>query len=165
MGQASISHSETICPTDVKSLPCPRSGKPVWLSDATESPSLDKKDLSHHTEEETMKMTARYFIVWIAMFVSLTRIGWAQAPVPISPASADSAAVVISGCPTFRWSEVEDAVSYRVAVFALDEISVPHPHGEISLSQTPVLDQAIPDRGLSWTPSADSCLPGGTYMW
>ena len=74
-------------------------------------------------------------------------------------------ALVISGCPTFSWSEVEDAVSYQITIFKPDETPLPVSFGEMALTKDPMLEQTIADRGLSWTPSADRCLPGGAYVW
>jgi hypothetical protein len=50
----------------------------------------------------------------------------------LSPASDDGADLVISGCPAFSWSEVEEAVSYRIAVYETDELAAALAHGEMA---------------------------------
>ena len=70
-----------------------------------------------------MNKRARILCVWMVVFVSFTGYAIAQAPVLISPGENDGYSIVFSGCPTFSWSEVTDAASYRVVVFALDEFA------------------------------------------
>ena len=96
-----------------------------------------------------MKRAARVVCVWMAMFLVSSSYALALSPVNLSPASDVGPALVISGCPTFSWSEVEDAVSYQITVFEKGEPSVPLSYGEMSLTKGPVLEQAIVDRGLS----------------
>ena len=105
-----------------------------------------------------MKRTARVVSAWMVVFLFFTGYCLAQAPMPISPGSDEGAAVVISGCPTFSWSEVVDATSYLVAVFEPDELPAPLSYEEMVLLKTPVLEQNIPDRGFSWTPSVNRGL-------
>ncbi len=55
------------------------------------------------------------------------------APVGVSPGGWNSAAVIVSSCPTFSWPLVERAVGYRVEVFkALDDST---DHGEMLRSR------------------------------
>jgi len=60
---------------------------------------------------------------------------------------------------------VEDAVAYTIAVFEEEDPSAPTTYAEMALSKAPVLEQDIPDRALSWAPSANRCLCGGAYVW
>ena len=112
-----------------------------------------------------MKRAAKVLCAWTVMTLFLGGHALALTPVNLSPASDDGAALVISGCPTFSWSEVEDAASYKIAVFEADELTAALTYGEMELLKPSDLEQAIPERGFSWTPSADRCLPGGTYVW
>ena len=112
-----------------------------------------------------MKKTTKILSAWMVVFLFFTGIVLAQAPLPISPGVDDGTAVVISGCPTFSWSEVADAASYRVSVFTLGQMEESLPYEDMALLKAPVLEQIITDRGYSWTPSADRCLLGGAYVW
>ena len=112
-----------------------------------------------------MRKTALIISVFGLMILSFAGYAWAQAPVPISPGSDEGKSLVISGCPTFSWAEVTEATGYKLAVFAYDAIERPLYYEQIAVMQTPVLENDIPVRALSWTPSADQGLCARTYVW
>ncbi len=106
-----------------------------------------------------MKRTTQFFGTWMAVFLFFAGYGLAQPPVPISPGADDNSAIVMSGCPTFSWSEVADATAYRVAVFEPDELVAPLSHDEMVLFKTPLLEQIIPARkGKGVKSPISSCL-------
>ena len=122
----------------------------------------------HHIqvwEDGSMKTAAWIISVLGVLVFSLAGYGWAQAPVPISPGTADGKGLVISGCPTFSWAEVTEATGYKLKVFAYDAAELLPFYEDIATVQTPVLEYDIPVRALSWTPSADLGLCAGTYVW
>ena len=95
--------------------------------------------------------------------------GWGLAgdvvPVAVSPGVENGRALVRQGCPTFSWTAVSWAVSYKVAVFEAAGGEAPD-YETIAAAASPVLVKEIPGQAFSWTPSADESLPaGGSYVW
>jgi len=87
-------------------------------------------------------------------------------PVAVSPGRAKGVAVVSELRPTFSWTSVDWAVSYRIAVFEALGVAPVSYEQMASGGSTPVLTKEIEGRGLSWTPSTEEGLPGGgMYVW
>jgi len=87
------------------------------------------------------------------------------APVAVSPGAENGPAVVRQSCPTFSWTAVPWALTYKVVVFDAVEGKAPT-YEEIAAIASPVLVKDIPGQALSWTPSADEpLLNGGSYVW
>ena len=109
-------------------------------------------------------------IVFMCLFVSY----WTMAdvrkdlPIAVSPGSEQEASAVSEVgqiCPTFSWSAVDNASSYRVTVFMTDEAKVAS-YEEMMAKTTPVLNKDIPGPALSWTLSSEEGLKTGTmYAW
>ena len=95
--------------------------------------------------------------------------GWSFAqeikPVAVSPGSENEVARVGERCPTFSWSAVGWAASYRVAVFEARTAEI-KAFESMALAAIPVLRKEIGGKALSWTPSASEQLKdGGLYVW
>lgn len=88
-----------------------------------------------------------------------------QVPILISPGTELGIAVVGELCPTFSWTAVDDAVAYRIEVYAAVNSQFP-PFEVKSSTSYPVLVKEIPGKAISWTPSVHECLSsGGSYVW
>jgi hypothetical protein len=86
-------------------------------------------------------------------------------PVAVSPGLPDRTAVVRESCPTFSWTSVSWALTYKVVVFQAGSETVP-PYESMAAAASPILVKEIPGRALSWTPSAEERLSSGaTYVW
>lgn len=119
-------------------------------------------------------MKKNFVIMLATVFVCLVLSYWTMAdvrkdlPVAVSPGSEqESSAVSEVGqvCPTFSWSSVDNASSYRVTVFMIDEAKVP-PYEEMAAKISPVLSKDIPGPALSWTLSSEEGLKtGNMYAW
>jgi len=97
----------------------------------------------------------------------IVAVGNAQdlVPVAVSPGVENGPAVVRQSCPTFSWTAVSWALTYKVVVFKAAEGETPA-YEKIAASVSPVLVKEIPGKALSWTPSADeSLINGGSYIW
>ena len=92
--------------------------------------------------------------LWMLSVSSSTR-GQAPVLVTAAPGSADIV-VEATSCPTFSWSHLAFASSYRLEVYSLEEIDA---------SENPVLVEAFPAGVSSWTPSQERCLESGEYGW
>jgi len=86
-------------------------------------------------------------------------------PVAVSPGSETEAVIVWQSCPTFSWTSVDRAASYRIAVFeAIDPIVTPYE--DIAAKASPVISKDIPGPALSWTLSSEESLKSGSmYVW
>ena len=87
-----------------------------------------------------MNKRARILCVWMVVFVSFTGYAMAQAPVLISPNADEGVALVMSGCPAFSWSEVEDATSYRIAIFKTEESGALPLYEEMASIKVPTIE-------------------------
>jgi hypothetical protein len=86
-------------------------------------------------------------------------------PVAVSPGAENGPAVVRQSCPTFSWTAVSWALTYKVVVFEAGDGETPA-YEKITAEASPVLVKEIPGKALSWTPSADEQLVnGGKYVW
>ena len=74
-------------------------------------------------------------------------------------------AIITQECPTFSWSQVEGAVSYRVKVFEMATGEI-RPYGEMEPMGEPLIEVEIGAPALSWTPSMEQGLVSGKrYVW
>jgi len=86
-------------------------------------------------------------------------------PVAVSPGADNGPAIVRQSCPTFSWTAVSWALTYKVVVFKAAEGEAPA-YENIAATASPVLVKEIPGKAFSWTPSADEQLiNGGKYIW
>lgn len=111
-------------------------------------------------------MNARTTVCFLVIISIAASVGASEVrPVAISPGSDEGIAEVAQGCPTFSWTSVEWALSYRVAVFETNGADILS-YEEIEAISSPVLSKEIRGRALSWTPSSDERLGnGGVYVW
>ena len=106
----------------------------------------------------------------IAGFLGLMlSAGWGMAndlvPVAVSPGLAGGVAVVRQDCPTFSWTSVSWALTYKVVVFEATGLDNPA-YETMAAQASPVLSQDVPGKALSWTPSAaDQLINRGSYIW
>ncbi len=111
-------------------------------------------------------MRTRGLICSLVIVLSLyTGEVFGATPVAVSPGSGSGVAIITQECPTFSWSRVEGAVSYRVEVFEMltGEII---PYEKLRLGVTPVVSVEIGAPSLSWTPSLEHGLESGKrYVW
>jgi hypothetical protein len=86
-------------------------------------------------------------------------------PVAVSPGSDMEVASVWQSCPTFSWSAVDQAASYRVAVFEVSDPKVTS-YEEMAGMASPVIIKDIQGPALSWTLSSEKSLKtGNMYAW
>jgi hypothetical protein len=88
-----------------------------------------------------------------------------KTPVAVSPGSITEVVSIWQSCPTFSWSAVDQASSYRIVVFeAVDPEVITYE--DISLTASPLIDKDIPGPALSWTlPAAERLKIGIMYSW
>ncbi|MCX6583683.1 MAG: tail fiber domain-containing protein [Candidatus Aminicenantes bacterium] len=86
-------------------------------------------------------------------------------PVAVSPGSETEVVTVWQSCPTFSWSAVDQAASYRIAVFeSLDGRIAPYE--SMAVISSPAISKQIPGPALSWTLSSEEKLKTGSmYTW
>jgi hypothetical protein len=103
-------------------------------------------------------------LLGLAFFVSLG-VADDLVPVAVSPGAENGPAVVRQSCPTFSWTAVSWALTYKVVVFEATDGEAPT-YEKIAAKASPVLIKEIPGKAFSWTPSADEALlNGGSYVW
>jgi len=89
-------------------------------------------------------------------------------PVAVSPgsdAAASEVSAVRQNCPTFSWSAVDFAASYRIAVFETGDAKVTS-YEEMAAKTSPLVSKDIPGPALSWTLSSEENLKtGNMYAW
>jgi hypothetical protein len=111
-----------------------------------------------------MKKQMIFGLLGLAFIVSL---GVADdiVPVAVSPGAENGPAVVRQSCPTFSWTAVSWALTYKVVVFEAGDGETPA-YEKMAATASPVLVKEIPGKAFSWTPSADEALlNGGSYVW
>jgi hypothetical protein len=117
-----------------------------------------------HKEGKEMNKRMIFGLLGLAFLVGL---GVAQdlVPVAVSPGAENGPAVVRQSCPTFSWTAVSWALTYKVVVFEATDGEAPA-YEKIAANAAPVLVKEIPGKAFSWTPSADEPLiNGGSYVW
>ncbi len=88
-----------------------------------------------------------------------------RGPVAISPGNDMGVAVVGQSTPTFSWTAVDWATTYRVEVFAVPEGKVLS-YQEMAAQAFPFLVKEIRGAATAWTPSAEEQLSNsGMYVW
>lgn len=81
----------------------------------------------------------------------------AEAPVAVSPGSADRVLAVEERCPTFNWAQVPGATGYELVV---------HEVVEGAGRSNELLRHRLPAGAAGWTPALGNCLArGGRYGW
>jgi hypothetical protein len=113
-----------------------------------------------------MKKKQRLLKVFILMILVVPFMAFSgesySRPVAVSPVS-DTGIAVTGTCPTFSWSGVASARSYRIVVFEATEVMA---YEEMEILSTPVISKEIPGSASSWTPSLDQGLRTGVeYVW
>ena len=106
-------------------------------------------------------------VIFMFLFVSF----WISAeesksiPVAVSPGSDMETASVWQSCPTFSWSAVDQAFSYKIAVFEVVDPNVME-YEEMAGISPPTLNKDIPGPALSYTLSSEESLKTGSmYTW
>ncbi len=78
--------------------------------------------------------------------------------VGVSPGSARAFTPVAEACPTFNWTQADEARGYELRVFRVEDLE-----REDAL---PELAVELPAGATGWTPPGDRCLAaGGKYAW
>ena len=109
--------------------------------------------------------SAAFVFMFLLVSFWLSAEEFKNTPVAVSPGGDTEVAVVWQGCPTFSWSAVERASSYRIAVF---EAIAPNviSYEEMAVIFSPVVSKDIPGPALSWTlPAEESLKTGSMYAW
>ena len=102
-----------------------------------------------------MKQSTAVLLVVLALVATATQARNAQ---PVSPGKRAGMGLVSTECPTFLWTEPDDAEQVDLVVY--------HVSGEGVAEPGPVLSVTLPGSAGGWTPSLESCLePGGRYAW
>ena len=110
-----------------------------------------------------VKCTFVLFFLLVSIF--LTADVQKRNPIAVSPGNDSEASIVWQSCPTFSWSEVSQAASYRVVVFETQSTTA-SAYEDTALQTQPVINYDIQGPALSWTIPADKSLkPGTTYTW
>jgi hypothetical protein len=116
-----------------------------------------------------MKRKKIFLTVFVFIFVLVSF--WVTAedsgdrPVAVSPGSDTEVASVWQSCPTFSWSAVKQAASYRLAIFELVDSQVTS-YANTAAMSSPVISKDIPGPALSWTLSSEEGLnTGNMYAW
>ena len=111
-----------------------------------------------------MRGTAANYVLMVLVF-GLAGSAQAGTPVAVSPGGESYVVVINQECPTFSWSQVEGAVSYRVKVFETGHAEI-IPYEIIEKLSEPVIGVEIKAPAFSWTPSGEDCLESGKrYVW
>ncbi len=89
-----------------------------------------------------------------------------EKPAAVSPGSESGMTLVEVGCPTFSWTSVSGAQSYKVAVFEFNGYDGVLLYEDVRAMADPIIEKEINGTALSWTPPADKGLKdGGEYVW
>jgi hypothetical protein len=124
--------------------------------------------LNNEIKGGVMKKKTFIFVTFVLMYLMVPFMAMPgelhNRPVAVSPGSDTDAVVAVAGnCPTFSWSGVAGAVSYRVVVFEAAEVLA---YEEMEAIAQPVISKEIHGPALSWTPSMDEALrTGSMYVW
>jgi hypothetical protein len=124
--------------------------------------------LNNEIKGGVMKKKTFIFVTFVLMYLMVPFMAMPgelhTRPVAVSPGSDTDTVVAVAGnCPTFSWSEVAGAASYRVVVFEAAEVLA---YEEIEALVPPVISKDIHGTALSWTPSLNEALrTGGVYVW
>jgi len=104
-----------------------------------------------------------FMFLLVSVWVAAEETG--NNPVAVSPGSETEVVTVWQSCPTFSWSAVDQASSYRVAVFASVDGKIA-PYESMAVMSSPVISKQIPGPALSWTlPAEERLKTGSMYAW
>ncbi len=112
----------------------------------------------------------RLHLMWLIMLwvmaTGLAGVAQGSTAMPVSPGVVGGEAVVISqDCPTFSWSQIQEAAAYKLRVYEMATTNMPLETDMEAIAQ-PVISVDIPGPALSWTTSKGRCLDNGkTYVW
>ncbi|MGD2088549.1 MAG: tail fiber domain-containing protein [Candidatus Aminicenantes bacterium] len=125
--------------------------------------------LSLKSKNEKMNRKRIFSIVFVFMFILVSFLIGAQeaknSPVAISPGSDTEVASIWQSCPTFSWSAVVQASSYRITVFEVFDPQVIE-YEDMTAMASPVIIKDISGPALSWTLSSEESLKTGSmYAW
>lgn len=96
-------------------------------------------------------------ILLLVAFVGLLSVPAVQAVEPVSPGGLDTFGRTDTRCPTFSWAAEDGAEAIEFVVYKV---------GALGIESQPVLEQTLPGKATSWTPSLDRCLERGVeYAW
>jgi Chaperone of endosialidase len=110
-----------------------------------------------------MRGTIASYVLMVLVF-GLAGGAVAGVPMAVSPGGENAAAVISQECPTFSWSQVEGAVSYRVRVFEMVHEKI-DPLEIMEKTSEPVMEVEIKAPAFSWTPSGECLESGKRYVW
>jgi hypothetical protein len=106
-----------------------------------------------------------FVFVFILVSFWVTAEDFMNSPVAVSPGSDTEVVSIWQSCPTFSWSAVDQASSYRIAVFEVVEPKVMR-YESMAAMISPVINKDIPGPALSWTLSSEESLKtGNMYTW
>ena len=96
----------------------------------------------------------------LATITAATATAQQAAPLATSPGSDARTVGIEDACPTFRWTPVDGAERYELAVFAMEGAGSVSPD-----AMRPSMRASAPGSASSWTPSPDHCLRPGSFAW
>lgn len=113
----------------------------------------------------------KIFLVFGVVIISLTVIflstpkASVHNPVAVSPGSDTELVTIWQSCPTFSWSSVDQAASYKIVIFESVDGKIT-PYENMAAMSAPLISQQIPGPALSWTLSTNESLKtGNMYAW
>jgi hypothetical protein len=110
-------------------------------------------------------LSAAFIIMFLLVSFWLSAEESKSNPVAVSPGSETEVVSVWHSCPTFSWSAVDQASSYRIAVFEVVDPNVTEYEDMVTMT-SPVIIKDIPGPALSWTLSSEESLKtGNMYAW
>ena len=110
-------------------------------------------------------LSAAFILMFLLVSFWLSAEESKSNPVAVSPGSETEVVSVWQSCPTFSWSAVEQASSYRIAVFEVVDPMVME-YESMAAMISPVISKDIPGPALSWTLSSEESLKTGCmYTW
>jgi hypothetical protein len=110
-------------------------------------------------------LSATFILMFLLVSFWLSAEESKSNPVAVSPGSETEPVSVWQSCPTFSWSAVEQASSYRIAVFEVVDPLVME-YESMAAMISPVISKDIPGPALSWTLSSEESLKTGSmYTW
>lgn len=116
-------------------------------------------------ENRKQEISIHFIIVFLLLSFRVMASEPGHNPIAVSPGSDTEMVEIWQSCPTFSWSSVEQAASYRIAVFNTVEPKV-ITYMDMIATSSPVISKDIPGPALSWTLSSDLGLKtGNMYAW
>lgn len=110
-------------------------------------------------------LSAAFVLMFLLVSFRISAEESKNTPVPVSPGSDTEVVSVWQSCPTFSWSAVDQASSYRIAVFEVVDSEVTT-YEDVSAMTSPVIIKDIPGPALSWTlPAEENLKTGDMYSW